>query len=335
MKKSHLQLTLIDPSGHDRTLSIEPNRIYRIGRVPGEHDLVLKDLDLPNDIGTFAWKGECSGQKAAVEFRLREDAPAAALFGLQLKAFQLPLNTEIALGQSLLTFALPVESRSLPLTPPSVKAWRTKSEIGAKLLWDTKKVSATPLSVYLSGETGTGKEVIAHLVHAWSERASGPFVPINCGALPMGLVESELFGHVKGAFTGAEQTRTGAFLLAHNGTLFLDEVGNLPPEVQVKLLRFLENGEIRAVGSDRVVHSNVRLICATHLPLPKLVEEGKFRKDLYYRIASCTLKISPLRDRPEDIEMLAHSFAEEFDKALPPQTIERLKAYSWPGNVRE
>lgn len=335
MKKNILELTLIDPSGHDRTFSIEAGRIYRLGRVIGDSDILMKDLDLPNHVGQFRWSGETQGPRATIDFRIEDQAPSATLFGISLKAFSLPISTEVTIAQTSFTFARSTENRALPPTPSSVKAWKTRSETGAKLLWDTKKVAATPLSVYLNGETGTGKEVLAHLLHAWSDRASGPFIPINCGALPLGLVESELFGHVKGAFTGADQSRAGAFLLAHNGTLFLDEVGNLSPEVQVKLLRFLEDGEIRAVGSDRVVHSNVRLICATHLPLPKLVEEGKFRKDLYYRIASCTIKIPALRDRPEDIELLANEFAGQFKKSLPPQTLDRLKSYSWPGNVRE
>src|SRR6185437_13187356 len=183
-------------------------------------------------------------------------------------------------------------------------------------------------------ETGTGKEVLAHLLHAWSARASGPFVPINCGALPLSLAESELFGHVKGAFTGAANQRPGALMQAHGGTLFLDEIGDLPLDIQVKLLRFLENGEIRPVGADRPSRADVRLICATHHPLQKLVEEGKFRRDLYYRLASVTLEIPSLRSRPEDVEMLARKFATELGKTISTQALLRLQVHSWPGNVR-
>jgi transcriptional regulator with PAS, ATPase and Fis domain len=202
-------------------------------------------------------------------------------------------------------------------------------------MWTARKAAATPLSIYLAGETGTGKEVLAHLLHAWSERASGPFVPINCGALPLALAESELFGHVKGAFTGAVSHRPGALVQAHGGTLFLDEIGDLPLDIQVKLLRFLENGEIRPVGADRPSRSEVRLICATHRPLLRLVEEGKFRRDLYYRLASVTIEIPPLRDRPEDVEMLATRFACDLERTLSPGAMLRLKAHTWPGNVRE
>ncbi len=199
----------------------------------------------------------------------------------------------------------------------------------------TKKAAHTPLSIYLAGETGTGKEVLAHLIHAWSSRSSGPFVPLHCGALPLSLAESELFGHVKGSFTGAVQHRSGALMQAHNGTLFLDEVGDLPLDIQVKLLRFLENGEIRSVGADRSARADVRLICATHHPLVKLVEEGKFRRDLYFRLASISLPIPSLRSRMEDIELLAKKFAADLAKTLSPRALLRLKAHHWPGNVRE
>jgi DNA-binding NtrC family response regulator len=149
------------------------------------------------------------------------------------------------------------------------------------------------------------------------------------------LAESELFGHTKGAYTGAFRSRAGALLQAHGGTLFLDEIGDLSPDIQVKLLRFLENGEIRPVGSDSTLKSEVRLICATHRPLEKLVAEGKFRQDLYFRLASITLKIPALRERPEDVRLLAERFAAEFGKVLAPEVGERLLRHSWPGNVRE
>jgi transcriptional regulator with PAS, ATPase and Fis domain len=149
------------------------------------------------------------------------------------------------------------------------------------------------------------------------------------------LAESELFGHVKGAFTGALHHRPGALLQAHGGTLFLDEVGDLPLDIQVKLLRFLENGEIRPVGADHPSRVDVRLICATHQPLQKLVEENKFRRDLYYRIASITLPIPTLRSRPEDIDLLARKFSQDLNKTLSSRALLRLQAHAWPGNVRE
>lgn len=224
---------------------------------------------------------------------------------------------------------------SLPEQPPQLRHWLTCSEAGRALLWNAKKSAATPLSIYIAGETGTGKEVLAQLLHAWSPRASGPFVPLHCAALPLSLAESELFGHVKGAFTGATHQRPGALMQAHGGTLFLDEIGDLPLDIQVKLLRFLENGEIRPVGADRPSRVDVRLVCATHHPLKKLVEEGKFRRDLYYRLASVTLEIPSLRSRPEDVELLAKKLCKELGKSISTQAILRLQAHSWPGNVRE
>jgi two-component system NtrC family response regulator len=160
-------------------------------------------------------------------------------------------------------------------------------------------------------------------------------VPVNCGAIPANLLESELFGHVKGAFTGALKDRPGALLQAHGGTLFLDEVGDLPLELQVKLLRFLESGEIRPLGSDRVLHADVRIVCATHKPLKALVQEGRFRQDLYFRLASIPIEIPNLRSRPEDIRALACRFTEEYGKTLTREAIYRLQVNPWPGNVRE
>jgi transcriptional regulator with PAS, ATPase and Fis domain len=191
------------------------------------------------------------------------------------------------------------------------------------------------MSIYIEGETGTGKEVLAHLIHAWSSRAAGPFVPLNCAALNLSIVESELFGHVKGAYTGAHHQRPGALMQAHNGTLFLDEVGDLPADIQVKLLRFLENGEIRPVGSDQLSRASVRIVCATHKSLKRLVESGRFRQDLYYRLASVTLSIPALRDRPEDVALLSRQFADEFGKILSPGALGRIRLHGWPGNVRQ
>jgi DNA-binding NtrC family response regulator len=254
---------------------------------------------------------------------------------LTLREAELPVGISLFLGESKLTLERARQHSAFPDQPANVRPWLSIEESGRKLLWTAKKVASTPLSLYLAGETGTGKEVIAHLLHAWSNRASGPFVPLHCGALPLSLAESELFGHVKGAFTGAIHQRPGALMQAHGGTLFLDEVGDLPLDIQIKLLRFLENGEIRPVGSDHTTRVDVRLICATHHPLRKLVEEGKFRRDLYYRIASVTLELPTLRSRPNDIEMLARRFATDLSKSVSPRAILRLQAHSWPGNVRE
>jgi two-component system response regulator HydG len=263
------------------------------------------------------------------------DSPPALLGDLEVREAQLPAFVPVRIGESKVLIEPRAPESALPAQPTSLRHWLTACEKGRQTLWTTKKAANTPLSIYLAGETGTGKEVLAHLIHAWSDRAGGPFVPLHCGALPLSLAESELFGHIKGSFTGASHHRAGALRQAHGGTLFLDEVGDLPLDIQVKLLRFLENGEIRPVGADQPSRADVRILCATHHPLQKLVEEGKFRRDLYYRLASVTIEIPSLRDRPEDIEMLSIRFASELKRVISPRALLRLQAHSWPGNVRE
>jgi len=219
--------------------------------------------------------------------------------------------------------------------PTGATPWLTQSASGKSLLQETRITALSALSVYVQGETGSGKELIANLLHHWSPRRSHPFVALNCGALPVQLAESELFGHKKGAFTGADQARSGAIQQAHQGTLFLDEIADLSLELQVKLLRFLESGEIRPLGADRSHRVNVRVVCASHRPLSELVREGSFRQDLYYRLAPITLRIPPLRDRPADIDLLARHFAQSLGAALSHEALRTLMSHSWPGNVRE
>ena len=203
------------------------------------------------------------------------------------------------------------------------------------------KVAPAEATVLLQGESGTGKEVIARLVHDCSERANGPFVPVNCGAIPGELLESELFGHEKGAFTGAVSARKGRFELAEGGTLFLDEIGDMPYEMQVKLLRVLQERMFERVGGGKAIKCNVRVIAATHQHLEQHVEDGKFRMDLYYRLNVFPLDVPPLRDRAEDIAGLAQRFIDSFAEQgrgiirLEADALQHLRLYSWPGNVRE
>ena len=199
-------------------------------------------------------------------------------------------------------------------------------------------VAPSDVPVLITGPSGVGKEVVAQLIHHASGRAAGPLVAANCAGLPEGLIESELFGHTKGAFTGADHARQGFFRAAHGGTLFLDEIGELPLHLQPKLLRALESGRITPVGSDVPVQVDTRLVAATNRDLGEAVGQGRFRDDLYYRINVVELAVPPLGDRREDILPLARRFAEEFAGGpvrLSPQAVQCLLAYLWPGNVRQ
>ncbi len=202
-------------------------------------------------------------------------------------------------------------------------------------------VAPTEATVLILGETGTGKELVARNLHDLSQRVAKAFVPVNCGALPENLVESELFGHRKGAFTGAETNRKGLFEVANGGTLFLDEVGELEKSVQVKLLRFLESGEIRRVGENEPFKVDVRVLCATHRDLREMIAEGLFREDLFFRINTFEIRLPGLRERTEDIPQLAQHLLRRFHRhgPIPPElsdeAIAVLKSHHWPGNVRE
>ena len=204
-----------------------------------------------------------------------------------------------------------------------------------------KKVAPTDATVLLQGESGTGKEVIARLVHDCSERADGPFIPVNCGAIPAELLESELFGHEKGAFTGAVAARKGRFEMADGGTLFLDEIGDMPYDMQVKLLRVLQERTFERVGGGKAIKCNVRVIAATHQHLEQHVEDGKFRMDLYYRLNVFPLEVPALRERTADIAGLAQRFIDSFAEQgrgiirLEADAMAHLRLYQWPGNVRE
>src|SRR6266851_1976767 len=196
--------------------------------------------------------------------------------------------------------------------------------------------------VLITGESGTGKELVARAIHENSQRAQAPFITINCGAFPETLLESELFGYMKGAFTGAAENRQGLFQAAHGGTLFMDEIGNMSLTMQVKLYRVLQEGKVRPVGSNEENDVDVRIIAATNKDFEKEIAEGRFREDLYYRLSVIPIQLPPLRERREDIPLLARHFLETFRKTMEkpingisPEAMRRLESYDWPGNVRE
>ncbi|PLD67647.1 two-component system response regulator GlrR [Klebsiella quasipneumoniae] len=231
-------------------------------------------------------------------------------------------------------------------SPATDEAWRqaivTRSPLMLRLLEQAGMVAQSDVSVLINGQSGTGKEIVAQAIHNASPRHDKPFVAINCGALPEQLLESELFGHSRGAFTGAVSNREGLFQAAEGGTLFLDEIGDMPVALQVKLLRVLQERKVRPLGSNRDIEINVRIISATHRDLPKAMARGEFREDLFYRLNVVNLKIPPLSERTEDIPLLANHLLRQsadrhkpFVRAFSSDAMKRLMAAKWPGNVRQ
>jgi formate hydrogenlyase transcriptional activator len=241
----------------------------------------------------------------------------------------------------------PLHTRASPFERITNPKGDTRELIGEsrslqQVLHQCDIVGPTDSNVLILGETGTGKGIIAALIHQLSARREHQLVKVNCAAIPLGLLESELFGHERGAFTGAISQRMGRFELANKGTLFLDEIGDIPLELQPKLLRALQDHEFEKLGSTHTIHSNVRLIAATHRNLPQMVAEGKFRADLFYRIKVFPIRVAPLRERREDIPALVDRFVGTFAgkmnkqiEIVPAEAVDYLTRYDWPGNIRE
>ena len=259
-----------------------------------------------------------------------------------------PLDVDRFAGMVAASIGRPAGDKSLAVADPLVRKVKPyflfRSPVMRRTLADLPQISMSDQTVLITGETGTGKEIIARAIHVLSSRASGPFVPINCGAIPESLIEGELFGHEKGAFTGAVKMRRGKFETAHNGTLFLDEIGDMPLNLQVRLLRALEEGQIHRIGSEAPISISVRVIGASNIDLKKAVDDGLFRDDLYYRINVLRLELPPLNKRTEDISLLAVHFLErafaEMGRLKPypslsSETIYILEQCPWKGNVRE
>jgi DNA-binding NtrC family response regulator len=266
------------------------------------------------------------------------------LNGVRIREAFLEHGAIIALGNARLQFVpLDEEFETPPAEETSFGDARGTSLEMRRIFTVLKKISPSDVTVTLEGETGTGKEVVARAIHASSRRTSGPLEVIDCGAVSRSLIESELFGHEKGAFTGALRSRAGVFERASRGTVLIDELGELDLDLQPRLLRVLERQEVKRVGGDRTITVDVRVIAATNRDLFSMVTDGSFREDLFYRISVVQLQLPPLRERRGDVALLARFFASELGRAyghdrdvsVSPEAIEALEGYSWPGNVRE
>lgn len=332
----------ICPDGLTAVAALEKNR----------YDCVIVDLDMPgmNGIDVLSYAKEVSPETEGVVLTGKASQDTAVQ-ALRLGSFDyLTKPCKLAELQSLLMRVK--EKRELKRKFIAVKRMLERAEGKTEMVGDgdqmqkvrrlISKVAPTHSSVLILGETGTGKELAARAVHEDSLRSEQPFVAVNCGALPENLIESELFGHRKGAFTGADENRTGLFEVANNGTLFLDEIGELPRSMQAKLLRVLESGEIRRVGENESFKVDVRIVCATHRNLSEMVEEGEFREDLMYRINTFEVELPPLRNRLDDIQPLAEHLFRRFRNDVPTASkifadsaIEKLCSHIWPGNIRE
>jgi DNA-binding NtrC family response regulator len=311
-------------------------------------DLILSDVVMPRrdglalleDLKTAAVTAPVvmmSGQ-AHIEMAVRATRLGALDF------LEKPLSTEkllVTVENALKLTRLETENRDLrSRVGKHAMVWT--GETMRRVMAQIERVAASEMRVCIYGETGTGKELVARTLHEKSHRASGPFVTLNCAAVPAELIESELFGHEKGSFTGAAQRHNGKFEQAHRGTLFLDEIGDMPTAMQAKLLRVLEEGEVERIGADKPTRVDVRVVVATHRNLEELVGKGEFRRDLYHRVVVFPLELPPLRQRCEDLPALVEHFARQVSAQngwkpvrFDGDAIEALKEYSWPGNIRE
>lgn len=283
--------------------------------------------------GLRIFDATASSRHARIESRgavwmIRDLQSASGVFVNDTRITEAPLGDldRIQVGESVFVFRLGDESKNQLIS---------KNPEWSRQLERLPSFSITDFPVLMVGPSGAGKEILANAIHAASRRRSGPFVTINCSALSESLIESELFGHVRGSFTGATHDRKGAFEIARGGTIFLDEIGDLPLSLQPKLLRALENKEIRPVGSDRCVETDVRVIAATHKDLEGMVHQNRFREDLYWRLNVCSIKPPALRDRMEDFTDLVYFFCKQMRVRLSFGAIERLREHTWPGNIRE
>ncbi len=334
-------------AGHEATVCDNADRALALVREQ-RFDLVLSDVVMPNHDGLwFLEELRRQGVRTPVVMISGQAHIEMAVKATRLGAIDF-LEKPLSTDKLLVTVENALRLRRLEDENQQLRSRLGKHEIVfsgdtmRKIMAQVDRVAASETRVCILGESGTGKELVARTLHERSARRNGPFVTLNCAAVPSELVESELFGHEKGSFTGAAARHQGKFEQANGGTLFLDEIGDMPHPMQAKLLRVLEEGEIERVGGDKAIPVDVRVVVATHRDLGKLVEEGKFRQDLYHRIFVFPLSLPPLRDRLEDIPVLLEHFAADIArqngwKPLPfaREAIAALRQYRWPGNVRE
>jgi DNA-binding NtrC family response regulator len=328
-------LRVVEGPDKGLTRTFERRLVY-LGTGPDNH-LVLTDPTVSRTHARIQF--DPAGYKIADE----GSKNGVVVSGMRVTGAYLPPEARITLGQTAIVFSLGTEEVELSIARESRFGRLLGQSVEMREIFGIlKRVVPTDATVLIEGESGTGKELVAEALHQFGPRRTRPFIVFDCSAVPRDLMESELFGHVRGAFTGAVRDRIGAMEEAHGGTLFLDEVGELPPDLQPKLLRALEKQEIKPVGGNRRVQLDVRIVCATNRDLEAEVETGGFRQDLFYRLGVIRIQLPPLRKRPEDIPMLADHFLAELAArhGVPParlsyDTMARLKEHGWPGNVRE
>ncbi len=334
-------------AGHEAVVCDQADRALELAKAQ-RFDVILSDVVMPGKDGlTLLAELKAAGVAAPVVMISGQASIEMAVRATRLGAvdfLEKPLSTEKLLMTVENTVKLArLEDENKRLRQRAGKQeliW--KSAVMQNVMAKVERVAASETRVAILGETGAGKELIARTLHEKSQRRNGPFITLNCAAVPAELIESELFGHEKGAFTGAATRHTGKFEQAHGGTLFLDEIGDMPPMMQAKLLRVLEQKEVERIGGDRPITVDVRVIVATHRNLDELVRKGEFRQDLYHRVFVFPILLPPLRERREDIRLLvdffAQAVAEQNDwkpREIAPEAYAELERYAWPGNVRE
>ena len=334
-------------SGYEATVADNAGRALELIKA-GSFDVILSDVVMPGKDGlTLLAELRELGIKTPVIMVSGQASVEMAVKATRLGAvdfLEKPLSTDkllITVQNALRLRDLEEENRQLRKRVGRHEiVW--SSDVMARLMAQIDRVAASETRVCIQGETGTGKELVARALHERSPRRNGPFVTLNCTAVPAELIESELFGHEKGSFTGAVGRHLGKFEQAAKGTLFLDEIGDMPAAMQAKLLRVLEEGEIERVGGDRKIRVDVRVIVATHRNLQELVRKGAFREDLYHRVYVFPIALPPLRERPDDIPVLVDYYGRQVaehngwkPKPFAREAIDELRRYSWPGNVRE